>query len=54
MFYEIENFKKRVGKAKFNLDLVGSLNKNERCFLNSILKKYIKSGEILIKFSKDE
>lgn len=54
MFYEIENFKKRVGKAKFNLDLVGSLNKNERYFLNNILKKYIKSGEILIKFSKDE
>lgn len=54
MFYNIENFKKRVGNATFNLDIYSSLNKNERLFLNYLLKRYIEMEDLKIEISKEE
>lgn len=54
MFYEIENFKKRIENATFNLNIYSSLNKNERYFLNYLLKKYIKMEDLKIEIPKEE
>lgn len=54
MFYDIENFKKRVGNAIFYLDIYSSLNKNERYFLNYLLKKYIEMEDLKIEIYKEE
>lgn len=54
MFYDIENFKKRIGNSTFYLDIYSSLNKNERYFLNYLLKKYIEMEDLKIEISKDE
>lgn len=53
MFYEIENFKKRIGNAIFYLDIYSSLNKNERYFLNYLLKKYIEMEDLKIEIYRE-
>ncbi|WP_432204712.1 hypothetical protein ACQ9ZF_07730 [Cetobacterium somerae] len=48
MFYQIDNFNKRISNADFSFDSNTSLNKSERAFLNYILKHFLKTDDLKV------
>ncbi|MGL6065838.1 MAG: hypothetical protein ACRC0R_02085 [Cetobacterium sp.] len=54
MFYELENFKKRVSNAEFSFNLTSNLNKCERNFLNFLLGKFLKTDDLKITTTLEE
>ncbi|MGL4998640.1 MAG: hypothetical protein ACRC5T_06690, partial [Cetobacterium sp.] len=54
MFYELENFKKRMGNAEFSFNLTSNLNKCERNFLNFLLGKFLKTDNLKVEINNKE
>ena len=53
MIYEIENLNNKITHGQFNLRLNNNLNKNERLFLNLLIKVYSKSDNLKVFLSED-
>jgi|GEM_PF-4486897 len=54
MYYQLDNFNKRISNANFNFNLNSPLNKSERLFLNYLLKKFLKSDDLKIQIESNE
>ncbi|MGL4654174.1 hypothetical protein [Cetobacterium sp.] len=54
MYYQLENFNKRINNANFNFTLNSTLNKSERLFLNYLLKKFLKLDDLKVQISTEE
>ncbi|MGL6064766.1 MAG: hypothetical protein ACRC0S_06755 [Fusobacteriaceae bacterium] len=54
MFYELENFKKRMDNAEFSFNLTSNLNKCERNFLNFLLGKFLKTDNLKVEINNKE
>ncbi|MGL5545057.1 MAG: hypothetical protein ACRDB6_08125, partial [Cetobacterium sp.] len=54
MYYQLENFNKRINNANFIFNLNSNLNKTERTFLNYLLKNFLKLDDLKVQIPTEE